>query len=373
MHRSWPLALVTVTALSGAAAVSSCTKFRDTSVGSSDGGADEGGVEASTDAGDDGGPSPFTVVNAVPTGEALTSVWGADKDDVFAVGTNGVMYEYYQGSWQRLQNVMGRDYEGVWGRSASDVYAVGVDNGTGGGIITHFDGTSWTDQQQTPVPLYGVWGQGDTILAVGSQGMIYGQHTEVPGWTMVLGDAGLPANPNVPPSPDEPILWGVAGSSISDIALPADQDRIFHITDAENINYLDPTVDRTVSFRSVFGVPTDPESYFFGSNYFGVVWLTTQGPPDAALVDDDLYQIFQDRSPAGADQLFIYGIWGTTTQFLFTGDLGRIYSYQAGPDVFARVSSPTDSTLYGVWGSSASDVWIVGQREVILHGSLPTQ
>jgi hypothetical protein len=242
------------------------------------------------------------------------------------------------------------------------------------GFIEHYDGTKWTLQELTPTALYGVWGTTDAVLAVGSQGMIYGQHPSEPGWTMVLGDAGLPANPNVASSPDEPILWGIAGSSLEDFAMPADLDRIFHAENAlstgDFVN-LDPTVDRTISFRSVFAVPGSSGSYFFGSNYLGVVWLTPDGPPNVPLLDDGLYSIFEDHSQAGNEQLFVYGIWGAANHYVFTGDQGRIYTYAAGLDQFSTVVSPTDATLYGAWGSSASDVWIVGDRESILHGALP--
>jgi hypothetical protein len=370
MHRPWRLAafaaLSTHSMLVGAF---SCSQFRDASIApATDAGGDAPEVETSpADAG-----SPFTVVQGLPGGEALAAVWGADPDDVFAVGTNDVHYEYYQGSWQRSQSVIGRDLAAVWGTSASDVYAVGIDNTSGGGVIEHFDGTAWTDDAITPTALYGVWGTGDAILAVGAEGMIYGKHTGIPGWTMVLGEAGLPANPDVPSAPGEPILWGIAGTSITAFAMPADLDRIFQVVNAGGFVNLDPAVDRTISFRSVFSVPGGTGSYFFGTNYFGVTWLTANAPADAAVLGGDMSLIFQDRSAMGADQLFIYGIWGTADRFLFTGDQGRIYTYAAGIDQFGPVASPTDATLYGVWGSSASDVWIVGQREVILHGALPT-
>ena len=310
-------------------------------------------------------------MQALPQGEALTAIWGADADDIFAVGTNGVHYEYSQGTWNRDQSVLGRDLEGVWGSSSTDVYAVGVIDANGTGIVQHWDGSGWTDEYIAPTALYGVWGTGDVVLAVGAQGMLYGKMVGTTDWAMRLGDAGLPANPNVPAMPNEPILWGIAGSSIDDFAMPADVDRIFHLEGGGNFVNLDPTVDRTLTFRSVFAVSSNPESYFFGTNYFGVVLLTTDGPPDAALLDDDLYAISEDQGTPGAEQLFIYGIWGASNQYVFTGDLGRIYTYSSAENSFAAVPSPTNASLYGAWGTSPSDVWIVGDREAILHGALP--
>jgi len=366
-----PVLLFAALALSSAAA---CTSLREQPLG--DAGAVDAGTDATLDApsgGDDSGPpSPFSVVQALPEGESLMAVWGADADDIFAVGTNGVHYEYYQGTWNRDQAVLGRDLYGVWGTSPTDVYAVGIVDANGTGIVQHWDGSQWTDEYIAATPLYGVWGTGDLVLAVGAQGMLYGKNAGTTDWAMRLGEAGLPANPNVPQSPDEPILWAIAGTSIADFAMPADVDRIFHAVNTGDFINLDPTVDRTVTFRSVFAVSGNPTSYFFGTNYFGVVWLTTDGPPDAALLDDDLYEISEDQGTPGAAQLFIYGIWGANNQFLFTGDLGRIYTYDSGQDVFALVPSPTNASLYGVWGSSTSDVWIVGDREAILHGAIPS-
>jgi hypothetical protein len=335
----------------------------------------EAGAEAEASGDDSPGDagSPFTIVIGPPSGETLTAVWGADHENIFAVGNNGVIYSYFQGQWKRTQEFRGWDLEALWGRSINDVYAVGLDTGTGGGVVLHFDGSAWSNEFKTPVPLYGVWGDanGDSVIAVGAQGMIYGLHPNVSPWTMVQG---LPANPKAPYDPSiqsqEPLLWSIAGTSIDDFAMPADVDRVFHMTTGFNVVTLDPTVDRSIAFRSVFCIPTNPPTYLFGTNYFGLVWLSTDPLGDSSLIGGSLWQIFSDHSP-GTDNLYIYGIWGAGTRYLFTGDQGRIYSLDTGPQTVTQVRSPTTSTLYGAWGSSSSDVWIVGQQEVILHGALP--
>jgi hypothetical protein len=353
------------------AAVGACTSFRDASIATPDASLTDASTDTTVDASvDAGGQSPFAVTQVFPEGEALMAIWGADADDIFAVGTNGLHYEYYQGTWNRDQTVLGRDLYGVWGSSATDVYAVGVVDANGFGIVQHWDGTSWTDEYIAPTPLYGVWGTASVVLAVGAQGMLYGKDVGTTDWAMRLGDAGLPANPNVVGAQGEPILWAIAGNSIDDFAMPADVDRIFHLeADGDFVN-LDPTVDRTITFRSVFAASANPATYFFGTNYFGVAWLTSDGPPDAAILDDDLFVISEDQGTPGAEQLFIYGIWGQNDQFVFTGDLGRIYAFSTAENSFTPVPSPTNASLYGAWGSSISDVWIVGDNEVILHGAL---
>ena len=85
--RSAPLriALATATlALGAVSGSSSCADFR------------EGPADGAGDGAADGG-SPFTVVQAVPEGRALYSVWGSDKDHVFAVGSDNLRYAYVGG------------------------------------------------------------------------------------------------------------------------------------------------------------------------------------------------------------------------------------------------------------------------------------
>jgi photosystem II stability/assembly factor-like uncharacterized protein len=325
------------------------------------------------DAGADGPPpngSSFTVVQAQPVGETLTAVWGSDADNLFAVGTNGLHDDYYSGAWHRTQASLGRDLHGVWGTAVDDVYAVGEVTGTGQGIVLHFDGSGWRDEYLAATALHGIWGTGDAIIAVGAKGTIYGKLRGGTTWASRLGK-GLPANPNVAASPDEPILHAIGGTSINDYAMPADADRIFQYQGNGDYINLDPAVDRSVVFWSLWADPATPGSVFFGTNYFGVTWLTTSAaPPTATGLGNDMYRLTQDQSQPGSDQLFIRGVWGLGTTVFFVGDQGHMYRYDAAPNDIAPVSSPTDAALWGAWGATLDDVWVVGERELILHGSL---
>jgi len=342
-----------------ALAALACDDFRD---GPLDGSIDDGGADAS---------SPFTVIHAVPEGSAFYSVWGADADHVFAVGSDNLRYEWVGGQWKPFTPIiLGQDLDCVWGTSSSNVYAVGTIQSSGQGIIQHFDGAGWTDEYVAPTPLSAVWGTGNLVLAVGAQGQIYGKTEGTTAWAPRLSQ-GLPSNPNVTHDPEDPILWGIAGSSIDDFAMPAGLDRVFVYQGDGGFVNLDPVVDRTIDFRAVFAVPgTQPTSYLFGTNYLGATWLTGSGPPDASVVLNGMYDLFEDRSSATSAQ-YIYGIWGTATRFVFVGDQGRIVTYDAAKNATERIASPVSDALIAVWGSSPSDVWIVGQRELILHGSLP--
>lgn len=91
---------------------------------------------------------------------------------------------------------------------------------------------------------------------------------------------------------------------------------------------------------------------------------------DASAREGELLRLHEDRSGPGTEDQFVRGIWGEANQVLFVGDLGHVFRYDVGTNDFTSISSPTDSNLYGVWGSSMDDVWIVGERELILHGSL---
>ncbi|HEY9227896.1 MAG TPA: hypothetical protein VIP11_14665, partial [Gemmatimonadaceae bacterium] len=60
----------------------------------------------------------------------------------------------------------------------------------------------------------------------------------------------------------------------------------------------------------------------------------------------------------------LYGIWGTTPTNVFAvGASGRILRYNG--TAWSQMTSPTTRTLTRVWGSSASDVWAVGDSVVV--------
>ena len=65
----------------------------------------------------------------------LTSVWGAARDDVYAVGKDGTVLRWDGVRWSRLAVPTDRAIFGVWGSGADDVYLVGS-----GGLVLHGTG-----------------------------------------------------------------------------------------------------------------------------------------------------------------------------------------------------------------------------------------
>jgi hypothetical protein len=62
----------------------------------------------------------------------------------------------------------------------------------------------------------------------------------------------------------------------------------------------------------------------------------------------------------------LYGVWGSSGSDVFAvGELGTILHYDG--TAWSTMSSGTTEQLYGVWGSSGSDVFAVGLHGSILH------
>ena len=328
---------------------------------------DGGGVEAeaATDATAEGG-SPFSVFNAVPSGEALVAIWGAGPDSFVAVGTSSVAYVYDNGTLTRLGGTQqGRDYLAVWGFSKTDVFAVGQT--ASGGFVDHFDGKGWTAVFDTPSALLGVWGSSQgagAVLAVGTQGNIYGF---TPGQAWKTFDK-LPKAPGDPSVPGAPRLWGISGRNLDDFSIAADSRFYHYEPDAGGFAFYEPTAQTNTLFRSVWqqagGAGTN---VYFGTNFFGLLYFSGRGSETSGYPGTVL---FRDEATPGAEESFIQGVWGTSEKVIAVGDRGRIYVYDTGLSTPSPIPSPTDEPLGGVWGSSIDDVWIVGRRELILHGSI---
>ncbi len=329
----------------------------------------DGGADGGADGGTGGAPaSPFTIVHSVPEGESLLAIWGTGPDFFVAVGTSKVSFFSRNGALTRLGGAeQGRDYLAVWGFSDQDIYAVGQTS-MGGGFIDHFDGTGWTDAFEAPVPLLGVWGTTydgtKAVIAVGAAGSAYGSNTNQIAWTSLFH---LPPGPNDPSGVDEPRLWGISGRSIDDFAIAGDS-RVYHYeADAGQLAHYEPTMQTGTLFRSIWQSPDPETSIYLGTNFFGLSWFSAKGNEQTGY---PLAVLSRDESAPNAANSYIEGVWGTDQRIVGVGDLGRIYAYDTGLTTVAQLVSPTDEPLTGVWGSSVDDVWIVGRRELILHGSV---
>ncbi len=313
-------------------------------------------------------------------GSRLNAVWGADRDHVFAVGDNEIRYLYTSGTLSRTGGALiGQDYNAVWGFAPNDVYAVGSIE-SGGGFVDHYDGQHWTTKLTTPTGLYGVWGgtggaAPEFVFACGFQGALYWWYTGLTAWESV---GPLPPNTfaGVPQDPkDDPMLYAITGTDLADFAIAGGTDLVLTSGSAAgppSFNTFEPTTYESTIFRAAWQVPgASPPSLYFGGNFMSLWWLNGPVYGDGGDHVPTFDQI-RSESTAGADTRYIRGLWSTTKTLVGVGDGNRIFTYDIGSQTYLSVPAPTpaSTSLGGVWGSAIDDVWIVGDNEAILHGSL---
>jgi hypothetical protein len=70
---------------------------------------------------------------------ALVGIWGSGGDDVWAVGTGGLILHWDGNTWERVDSPTTRILSQVWGSGRGDVWAVGE-----AGTILHWNGNVWS-------------------------------------------------------------------------------------------------------------------------------------------------------------------------------------------------------------------------------------
>jgi hypothetical protein len=74
-----------------------------------------------------------------PASTMLYSVWAASANDVFAVGSAGVILRRQNNEWLPMASGTTQNLRGIWGTSGSNVWVAGAM-----GTVLHFDGTAWS-------------------------------------------------------------------------------------------------------------------------------------------------------------------------------------------------------------------------------------
>lgn len=353
-----------VAVLAGAALVAlACSDFRRTPIAGDDAGSGDAQVDGTAESGSDAGASPFSIVYEDDDAGALRAVWAASPSDVFAVGDDGMIREMVAGTWYTPIIGQGFDLTGVWGASASDVWAAGTLRNTDTGIILHRQNGMWVEFASVPHGLRTVWGVGDTRYATGNDGVIYSGPAAKP----FSSGIQVPPNANVLATTFAPILYSIGGNSPSNVMVAADVDTTLYWDGTEWHDYEDP-IDRTRTFRAIFGAPNaapdaGPDLYE-GANYYGLWHFTGAKNP--------VLQLNEERDSPQKFNRYIWSIWGVSSdRIVCVGDAGRIMTYAEAPMMqVSIVPAPNSKNLYGVFGTSWDDVWIVGDNALLMHGSL---
>jgi hypothetical protein len=326
------------------------------------------------------GGAPISVA-APPGTEAITSIWGATANDVWAAaGTNILHFDGHQ--WSTSYPASGT-VVAVHGTSGTDVWAVGA-------MVLHFDGAHWTNVS-TPAP------PGATFSSVwaASAGNVFVASPNS-GWMRMVNGTWQPMN-------NPPWSRSVWGSSATDVYLGGANawNGLAH-WDGSNINYnigpanLEGAVNAHYlnnggmllaiqdgqpfmydnwprQWTPWHGLPQPGDGIvnFWGSNWMDAYYVTQNG----AIWHDTQSGMVHDYSITPADALL--DVWGAGAPHANDNGLNPATDIWAvglsgcwhgdGKGNYAQLTGAATCSGRAVYGSSNTDVWVVGSGSAAFH------
>jgi hypothetical protein len=277
------------------------------------------------------------------TQDDLFAVWGRAADDVWAVGANGVIARFDGESWQRVQSPTTADLRAIHGAPSGPIWAVGD-------AVIRYDGGEWTLESETEAaPLHAVFALSAEDVWVAGDGATL-RHFDGESW--VDFDA-LGATETLTS------LWGSAGDDvwavgIGDVNLHYDGAEWAKVNSPLRIDFayqvLSGTSRDNVFIHGWYHDGSDPS---FGEGRFdGQEWDFDGGAYGSALTT------FGKPASWATGPREVWVLCGANTGF---SEIYRLGSTIQGD------SAGTDVALYGVWGVSDEEIWVVGAGGTVLE------
>jgi hypothetical protein len=274
---------------------------------------------------------------------------GNDSPILWAAG-NGAVSNYRNGSilgWTGLKwEAFGQDIpngviiEDIWGANSNNVWAVGG-NGTipsSQERIFYWDGSTWEEQllPGSDESLFGVWGLDEkSVWAVGEDGIYFWNGLQ---WNKV---------------DDEPRLRGIWGANENNIWAFADNGTVMF--------YNGGTWEQQANLRDITGI-TNPVTGIWGTDKDNV-WIVGRGnnDPNNGVIykwDGQEWRELTGNSPVAYD-----AVWSADDNLAWgVGANGKIARTNANGTIL-QPNDDTDN-LYAVWGENANRIWAVGQGRI---------
>ncbi|MBI5481009.1 MAG: hypothetical protein HY906_19275 [Deltaproteobacteria bacterium] len=311
--------------------------------GSSDGGGDapDDACDLWTEPRFDAGP-PIPLGGPIPPN--FFDVWGAAPDDIWAVGSAGLVMHWDGTSWTEIQVPLVGDLLGISGvppddtNPAPEIWAVGL-----GGAILHYDGTTWT-QQQMPFDDGGV-PMGTDLHAVASAGRGLATAVGIDATMVetVTGGASW-TKKSVPTQETLNGIWSGGGGSVAVGNLGTILEWDGAAWQRRRISGL------TAHLKGVWG--WDPGNVFvLGLN--GTL-ATNQGGTWTKLAPAAVQprDIECQQGPAAWPNVYLRDAWGAEGRIVLVGWSGTI---MVGESNVATVYQVTEQRLESIWGTRIID------------------
>ena len=356
----------------------------------------------------------------------LFGVWGSSANDIYVVGERGAIFHSIgDGTWTQELSGVFTDLRAVFGTSANDVWAVGL-----GDVLLHKTGNGmWTTQTTgSGDDLYAFFGVPGHYYAGGAMGLIFHSTgdgnwaSEVSGvdstirglWGASATDVyGVSFGGSIVHSTGNgkwdiqhlgqgTALLDVFGRSAMELYAVGDQDQIFASTGDGKWAAQKAGVNGA-TLETVWGVKGSLLVAGFQQNRGLVLsspladgkWTPVnqammQGQPsdiNALTVGDSTHRwavgvggsiLFTSNtgkwsaqtSGTQTDLWGAFAVGGSAVWASGGSKMGNtLILHSAGNGMWAPEKSPGTGILYGVWGSSASDLYAVGQGGTILHST----
>lgn len=317
--------------------------------------------------GGDGAPPPSTPMPDAQADSSLSD-GGCDAADPTCVGQ---LIPCSEVEWCPVETGVENLYAltKVWGASTNDVWAVGA-----GATVIHWDGTKWA---RTPVPpalpnpldvhntFLSIWGSGPKDVWIASTTKTIYRNTGS-GWVHqrapFAGGEELPVQ----------AIWGDGPNRIRIGARAFQYDRII---DGKPYSLWGNQLT-TSTIGELEWEPEEGTAWIFG--YYGTpddLWLTA----DNRFYNDWQRAFVQNGRRLGDGGMewaqsevyalvSLHAIWGSSADDIWAvGDQGAMRRLRAGQKEWEIVPPVTNESLYAIWGTSATNIWAVGENGTILR------
>ena len=308
--------------------------------------------------------SPVTwTVEASGTTHHINAVWGTSGTNVYAVGDSGTFLHYDGTSWTQLQDsVIAARFTSsayaIWGSSASDIYS-------GNTTLIHFDGQKWSNPPSGSIvsgkEIFGIWGDSPSdvwvALELGGQNVLQFDGTQ---WQYQI----MP--PNQPGSHPVycPTSWLIAGLSSTQVFNYDHCNALFTLDGTTWTLQAYPSYPSTMS--AMWAVPGNAIYAIGGDSVEGIQrgvyiasspasWTLMPGSPVIAKTNLASASFVSTQN----------GLWGSAANDLFAAVDDTVYHYDGS--TWTRQSDPSWHG-WAMYGPTMTDIFIVGPHGFILHG-----